>query len=161
MITLNLEPLTKTGFEPFGEVIETEGSDFFFINNETGQRFHGVSEVEVEDECNPLISIIRAKGMTSSIKIDLLEKHPVGSQAFFPLNGERFIVVVAEGEDEIDESSIRAFVSNGSQGVNYRKNVWHYLLFAWNKDTDFLTVDRAGADNCVVRNLSQEFAIKL
>ncbi|BBM63962.1 Catalyzes the catabolism of the allantoin degradation intermediate (S)-ureidoglycolate [Vibrio sp. B1REV9] len=161
MKTLELEPLTKSGFEPFGEVIETEESDFFFINSESGQRFHGLGEVSVEDDTNPLISIVRAKGVSSSIKIDLLEKHPIGSQAFFPLNGERFIVVVAEGGDEIDESTIKAFVSNGKQGVNYRQNAWHYLLFAWNKDTDFLTVDRAGEDNCIVRHLSEEFIIQL
>ncbi|MGF1726892.1 ureidoglycolate lyase [Photobacterium nomapromontoriensis] len=161
MSVLTIEPLTKEAFEPFGDVLEIENSEYFFINNKSGQRYHGLAAVEVDDEAKPLISIVRSAGFTSSLTFDLLEKHPIGSQAFFPLKGEKFIVIVAEGEDEIDESTLRVFVTDGNQGVNYRKNIWHYLLFAWNKETDFLTIDRAGDDNCIVKTLSKEYTINL
>ena len=159
MTVLTVSPLTKEAFSSFGDVIETDNSPFFYINNQSGQRFHGLGNVEVSDDEFPKISIIRAEGVKESINIDLLEKHPKGSQAFFPLHGEQFIVVVAEGEEEIDESTIKAFVTDGKQGVNYFKDVWHYLLFAKNESTDFLTVDRAGDDNCIVKKLSQEYTI--
>lgn len=159
MTTLTVYPLTKEAFSSFGEVIETDSSPSFYINNRSGQRFHALGNVEVSDDETPKISIIRAEGVNQSISINLLEKHPKGSQAFFPLRGEQFIVVVAEGKEEIDESTIQAFITNGNQGVNYFKDVWHYLLFAKNKSTDFLTVDRAGDDNCIVKQLSQEYTI--
>ncbi|PSW19826.1 ureidoglycolate lyase [Photobacterium sanctipauli] len=161
METLKIEALTKEAFKPFGDVIETENSDFFFINDKTGKRFHQLTDVAVTDETSPFVSIIRAEGFKEKLTFSLLEKHPLGSQAFYPLKGEQFIVIVAEGEDEIDESTLRVFVTNGKQGVNYHKNVWHYLLFAWNEDTDFITVDRAGDDNCIVNHLSKEYTVLL
>ncbi|MDH8302685.1 ureidoglycolate lyase, partial [Klebsiella pneumoniae] len=72
------------------------------------------------------------------------------TQAFVPLRGEAFVVVVAAGGDEPDMNTLRAFISNGRQGVNYHRNVWHHPLFAWQTETDFLTVDRGGKDNCDV-----------
>ncbi|MGR5063599.1 ureidoglycolate lyase [Photobacterium sp. DNB22_13_2] len=159
MRELTVEPLTKEAFAPFGDVIETDNSEFFYINDRSGQRFHGLGAIDVSDTAAPLISIVRAAGFDNSLSFDLLEKHPKGSQAFFPLNGERFIVIVAQGDDDIDEPTLRAFITNGNQGVNYHRNVWHYLLFAKNQETDFLTIDRAGEDNCIVKNLSANYTI--
>ncbi|MGF1735855.1 ureidoglycolate lyase [Photobacterium satsumensis] len=159
MRELTVEPLTKEAFAPFGDVIETDNADFFYINNRSGQRFHGLGAIDVSDASKPLISIVRAAGFDNSLSFDLLEKHPKGSQAFFPLNGERFIVIVAQGDENIDESTLRAFITNGNQGVNYHRNVWHYLLFAKNQETDFLTIDRAGEDNCIVKKLSSNYTI--
>ncbi|MCQ1060740.1 ureidoglycolate lyase [Photobacterium sp. DNB23_23_1] len=159
MRELTVEPLTKEAFAPFGDVIETDNSEFFYINDRSGQRFHALGAIDVSDTAAPLISIVRAAGFDNSLSFDLLEKHPKGSQAFFPLNGERFIVIVAQGDDNIEESTLRAFITNGNQGVNYHRNVWHYLLFAKNKETDFLTIDRAGEDNCIVKKLSANYTI--
>ncbi|WP_413111528.1 ureidoglycolate lyase [Thaumasiovibrio sp. DFM-14] len=159
MQKLKLEPLTKENFKPFGDVIEKANSDYFHINDKTGQRFHGLGSVDVSDDIDPIISIIRADGVKGRKCVDLLEKHPKGSQAFYPLNGEKFIVVVASGDDDIDESTLRAFITDGEQGVNYHRDVWHYLLFAKDMPTDFLTIDRAGEDNCIVQKLSKEYAV--
>ncbi|MDF2152996.1 ureidoglycolate lyase [Vibrio sp. CAU 1672] len=159
MRTLTIEPLSKEAFAPFGEVIETEKSDFFYINDKSGQRFHALGTVDVTDTSPPLISIVRAEGFDKSLTFNILEKHPKGSQAFFPLKGEQFIVIVAQGDEEVDESTLRAFITDGKQGVNYHRNVWHYLLFAKEQETDFLTVDRAGEDNCIVKKLSNKYTI--
>ncbi|MGF1684066.1 ureidoglycolate lyase [Photobacterium minamisatsumaniensis] len=161
MKTLRVEPLTKDAFKPFGDVLEVENSDSFYINDKSCQRFNALGNVTVTDDANPSFSIIKAVAFTEKLTFSLLEKHPLGSQAFYPLDGKKFIVIVAEGDDEIDETTLRAFMTNGEQGVNYYKNVWHYLLFAWNEDTDFITIDRAGKDNCIVNNLSKEYTVLL
>ncbi|MNC61174.1 Ureidoglycolate lyase [compost metagenome] len=88
------------------------------------------------------------------ITVTQLERHPLGSQAFIPLNGERFIVVVALGDEQPDPETMLGFITDGRQGVNYHRNVWHHPLFAWQKVTDFLTVDRGGSDNCDLVNVA-------
>jgi ureidoglycolate lyase len=44
----------------------------------------------------------------------------------------------------IDPSSVRAFVTNGRQGVNYHRGTWHHPLIAVGDFSEFLVVDRAG-----------------
>lgn len=147
---LEVLPLTRDAFRPYGDVIETEGQDFFHINDGKVQRFHDLAMVETLQQDRTLISINRAQPAALPIIVTELERHPLGTQAFVPLRGEAFVVVVAAGGDEPDMNTLRAFISNGRQGVNYHRNVWHHPLFAWQTETDFLTVDRGGKDNCDV-----------
>lgn len=114
---------------------------------------HDLANVEILEQDRTLISINRAQPAVMPLVIHELERHPLGSQAFIPMKGEAFVVVVALGEDEPDLSTLRAFITNGDQGVNYHRNVWHHPLFAWQKVTDFLTVDRGGSDNCDVESI--------
>ncbi|STN26121.1 ureidoglycolate hydrolase [Escherichia coli] len=90
------------------------------------------------------------------LTIHELERHPLGTQAFIPMKGEVFVVVVALGDDKPDLSTLRAFITNGEQGVNYHRNVWHHPLFAWQRVTDFLTIDRGGSDNCDVESIPEQ-----
>lgn len=147
---LEVLPLSREAFRPYGDVIETDGQDFFHINEGKVQRFHDLALVEVLEQPRTLISINKAQPAALPIIVTELERHPLGTQAFIPLGGEAFVVVVALGGDTPDETTLRAFISNGKQGVNYHRNVWHHPLFAWQSVTDFLTVDRGGKDNCDV-----------
>ena len=61
--------------------------------------------------------------------------------------------MVAPAEDAVDPGDLRAFVTNGHQGVNYRRGVWHMPLIALEAGQEFLIVDRAGAGNCEERVL--------
>ena len=70
-----------------------------------------------------------------------------------PMNGEAFVVIVALGEDKTDLSTLKAFITNGQQGVNYHRNVWHHPAVRRQTVTDFLTVDRGGSDNCDVESI--------
>lgn len=81
----------------------------------------------------------------------MMERHPLGSQAFLPLDDRTYLVVVAPA-GELDESKIRAFVTKGWQGVNYAKGVWHHPLLALDKVSDFIVVDRGGEG----RNLNEQ-----
>ena len=97
----------------------------------------------------PGVSIYRAEARPWPLPIGMLERHPLGSQLFMPLSGERFLVVVAPAAAVPDRAAVRAFVTNGHQGVNYRRGTWHHPLIALAGPGEFLVIDRAGpGSNC-------------
>ncbi|WP_092876157.1 ureidoglycolate lyase [Izhakiella capsodis] len=151
---INVLPLNRTAFSPYGDVIETAGNDYFYINDGTVERYHDLAKVDILKQDRALISINRAQPVKLPLVFSRLERHPLGSQAFIPMNGEPFVVIVATGDTEPDLDTLRAFISNGHQGVNYHRNIWHHPIFGWQKQIDFLTVDRAGQDNCDVMSIS-------
>lgn len=149
MKTLSLEPLTRQAFEPFGDVIEVEGARHFPINLGTTERFHDLARIDVSDEGGrPLVSLFRGEPRTSPIEIRMMERHPLGSQAFIPLTDTPYLVVVAPA-GPLDPARLRAFVTRGWQGVNYAKGVWHHPLLALERVSDFIVIDRGGEGaNC-------------
>ncbi|MGF1695367.1 ureidoglycolate lyase [Vibrio lamellibrachiae] len=145
---LEIEPLTKAAFAEFGDVIEAENSDFFMINNGSTKRFHKLASADVEEQGGQTImSIFEATPLEYPLTIKMLERHPLGSQAFIPLLGQPYLLVVAPKGDNPSLSQCRAFLSNGKQGVNYLKGVWHHPVLALTAQDRFLIVDRAGEGN--------------
>jgi ureidoglycolate lyase len=142
-------PLTAAAFAPFGDVIETEGRTHYPINAGTGQRYNDLAKVEVTAASGrPLISILSAEPVVLPLRLRLMERHPLSSQAFIPLSSTPFLVVVAP-PGALDIECIRAFRSNGRQGVNYRTGTWHHPLLALEQTSQFLIVDRGGeGGNC-------------
>lgn len=111
------------------------------------ERFNDLATVNVDatDGAHAAISLARSKTMTTlPYCFDLMERHPFGSQAFVPLSPFRFVVVVAPPGESVEASDLQAFVTNGQQGVNYHKGVWHMPLIAFEAGQDFLIIDRAG-----------------
>ena len=144
MKTLAIEPLTREAFAPFGDVIELEGAKQIPINLGTTIRYHDLAKVDVTDEGGrTLVNLFRGQARALPFEITMMERHPLGSQAFIPLNDNPYLVVVAPA-GELDESKIRAFVTSGWQGVNYAKGVWHHPLIALGEVSDFVVVDRGG-----------------
>lgn len=142
------QPLTKEAFAPFGDVIETKDRDFFMINNGSTQRFHRLAAVELgKADDNAIISIFRAQALSMPLNVKMMERHPQGSQAFIPLKGNQFLVLVAEPCDEPKPEDLRAFITDGSQGINYHRNVWHHPVLCCEAEDDFLVVDREGEGN--------------
>lgn len=145
--TLVVEPLTKEAFAPFGDVIETEGAELRLINNGTTERYHDLARVEAAgSEARVLVNIFRGQSFEAPIDIVMMERHPFGSQAFIPLNGRPFLVVVAEDAGS-KPARPRVFLARGDQGVNYLRNAWHHPLLALEQKSDFLVVDRAGKED--------------
>lgn len=156
MQTLTAAPLTREAFAPFGDVIQVDDRvESFPINGGNTQRYHDQAQVQVlGDNARPIISIFRSQPYRFPISLELLERHPQGSQAFMPINGGRFVVVVAPPGGTIRAEDIRAFVTNGQQGVNFHAGVWHHPMLALDRVGDFLVVDRAGdGNNCDERDL--------
>ncbi len=154
---LRLQPLTRQAFKPFGDVIETDGAHSYKINNGTTTRFHDLAKVELLGaEPRPLISMFRGDAFHLPVHVTMLERHPVGSQAFFPLHAGKWLVVVAEDHGGKPGEPIAFLVEpgpGGLRGVNYHHNVWHHPLITLDAPGDFLVVDRGGAGN----NLEEYF----
>lgn len=150
MIKLIAEPLTAEAFAPFGDVLDARTSASFPINAGRTQRHHNLATVETLGEnAHTLINIFVSQPVTLPLELTFLERHPQGSQAFMPLHQERFIVVVAPPGDIIDKADVRAFVTDGRQGVNYRAGTWHAIQSVLEREGEFLVVDRGGdGNNC-------------
>jgi ureidoglycolate lyase len=149
-IILRPTALTAEAFRPFGDVIETWGRESRWINDNTCRRYDDLTHVDVSEAAGrPLISIFEANPRPLPFRVGKLERHPLSSQAFFPLEARPFLVVVAEGGVAPIADRIHVYLSSGSQGVNYRRNTWHHSLIALDQTSRFLVVDRGGAEeNC-------------
>ena len=161
---LAIEPLTAEAFRPFGDVIEaSDGARHFTINEGYAERFHNLATVDVGTQGGrAIINIFRAKPRTLPMQLVLLERHPLGSQAFMPLSGRAYLVVVAPatpGAAAPDLAAMRCFRAEAGQGVNYARGTWHHPLIALDGVSDFLVVDRGGAagdHNCDEHPLGHE-----
>lgn len=137
-------PLTREAFAPFGDVIDTDWPHHYPINQGKAKRYHGLAKVEAEGPgAEVLISIFHGTPYDFPLQLSMVERHPLGSQAFIPLGGRRFLVVVCPDENG-RPGTPHAFVTTHSQGVSYRRNVWHGVLTPINEPQDFLIVDRGG-----------------
>jgi ureidoglycolate lyase len=156
-ITLKPEPLTSERFALYGDVIETSIDRTAAMNAERFQRFDDLCNVDMKDDGRVAISIARCRVATSlPLRIDMVERHPLGSQAFVPLTPCRIVVVVAPPEESVDASDLRAFVSNGRQGINYHRGTWHMPLIAFDAGREFLIIDRAAdIPNCDTHDLDE------
>ncbi len=142
---LAVELLTRDGFAPFGDVIETAGAHHYAINQGTTERFHDLCDVDVATQGGKtLVNIFRGQVFACPIQINMMERHPLGSQAFIPLGSRPFLVVVAEDAGDNVPGPLRAFLGSAGQGVNYRRNVWHHPLLSLEAISDFLVIDRGG-----------------
>lgn len=150
MLELTAEPLAADAFAPFGDVIDARMSDSFPINAGRTQRHHDLAKVEtLGDNARTLINIFVSQPVTLPLELTFLERHPLGSQAFMPLHQERFIVVVAPPGETINPEDVRAFVTDGRQGVNYHAGTWHAIQSVLDREGEFLVVDRGGdGNNC-------------
>jgi len=127
------------------------------MNAERFQRFDDLCKIDMQDDGRVAISIARCRVATTlPLRVDMVERHPLGSQAFMPLTPCRMIVVVAPPEESVDASDLRAFVTNGRQGINYRRGTWHMPLVAFDAGREFLVIDRAaGTPNCDTHDLDE------
>lgn len=154
---LTVERLTPPAFSPFGDVIAFGvASKVFPINHGTTMRHHALARVEV-GAGHGLISLARAEPRTLPFAVTMLERHPLGSQAFIPLSKTPYLIVVAESP----EHPPRCFLAAHGEGVNYRAGTWHHPLIALERPSDFLIVDRGGdGHNCDEANLPRTWWIE-
>ena len=141
---LAIEPLTRANFAPFGDVIEMAGAQHYPINQGFAERFHDLARIDTSThDGETIISLFRGRPRPTPIEIGFVERHPLGSQGFYPLQERDWLIVVAEP----DLQTLRAFRASGRQGINYARNIWHYPLLVLGQESDFLIIDRKGAGN--------------
>ena len=141
---IRIEPLTPEAFAPFGQVIQAEGARHYPINAGMTERYHDLARVELGGvHPRPLISIFRGQPYALPLNLGLVERHPLGSQAFYPLSDNPWLVIVAEDEAGTP-ARLRAFRPAPGQGVNIAMNTWHGVLTPLERESAFLVVDRGG-----------------
>jgi ureidoglycolate lyase len=148
---LPFEPLTAAAFRPFGDVIDVaSASRHFTINEGYAERYDDLARIDVDrDGGRPKLSIFRAVPRQMPFALSVIERHPLGSQAFIPMSGRPYLVVVCEGGDAPELGTLRCFTAQAGQGVNYARGTWHHPLLALEAPCDFLVLDRAGeGENC-------------
>lgn len=144
-------PLTAQAFSPFGEVIEACSRGALTINDGSARRFDDLARIDTGAQGGRTgISIFVGQPFTLPVSIRLLERHPLGSQAFMPLDARRYLVVVAADVGDRPGPPI-AFLAAPGQGVSYARGTWHHPLIALDAPSRFLVVDRIGpGENCEV-----------
>ena len=151
------KPITKKNFKKFGDMITTADIKPLEINNGYAKRYDDIAKLDTKKENgDSTISIFSALKRSFPMKIDMMEKHPLGSQAFIPMKETTFLSFVALGGDEPDLTLVEAFIIPKGIGINYNPGVWHFPLIS-TEDMNFLVVDRKGdGNNLVIHNFASE-----
>jgi ureidoglycolate lyase len=163
MIELRPEPLTRDAFAPFGDVIETDGCTPLHINQDFALRFDDLAKIDITSEGGSVkTSLFVAKARPQPLVVNMMERHPLGSQLFYPLQDKPWGLVVCS--DPQDLSSYRTFLASGQQGVNYARNTWHFPLIVFEDNSRFIVVDRKGSgsnlEEVTVTNVHADFEME-
>ncbi|WP_435170059.1 ureidoglycolate lyase [Falsirhodobacter sp. 1013] len=139
---IRTEPLTAAAFAPFGDVLDASGTPDKIINQGLCGRFHDRARLEaVEGRLG--LSIFRAEARSFPYRLEMLERHPNGSQAFIPMTEHPFLVIVAPDAGGVPGAP-RAFLTAPRQGVNLHRGTWHGVLTPLHEPGLFAVVDRIG-----------------
>lgn len=141
---ITAQPLTAEGFAPFGDVLEVAGSPDKLINQGLCGRHHDRASLDFGPEGRAGISLFDAAPRTLPLKLEMVERHPDGSQAFIPMSRHPFLVIVAADEAGVPGRP-EAFLTAPGQAVNYHRNTWHGVLTPLHAPGLFAVVDRIGA----------------
>lgn len=148
-----LEPLapvslSASAFAAFGQVIEVPAQPGLVINSGTAVRHSHLARVDTGNpDGEAIISLFVAEPRTLPLALEELERHPLGSQAFMPLDNQPYLVVVAPANPDGSPGTPLAFFARPDQGINLHRGVWHHPLLALHKTCRFLVVDRDGPGN--------------
>ena len=142
--TITARPLTAQDFAPYGDVLEAEGQADKMINQGFCGRWHDRAQLDFGLEGRAGISVFKAEPRSLPYTLDLLERHPDGSQAFIPMSMTDWLVIVAE-DDAGQPGRITAFIAAPGQGVNLHRGTWHGVLTPLHAPGLFGVIDRIGA----------------
>ena len=143
-----VQPLSAKAFAPFGDVMEAVGAPTKMINQGLCGRFHDLAKPDIlpfgdEDPGHIGISLFDAEPRALPYRLDMMERHPLGSQAFIPMSLSPFLIIVAHDKDDTPDTPI-AFLSAPGQAINYHRDVWHGVLTPLHAPGLFAVVDRIG-----------------
>jgi ureidoglycolate lyase len=157
MRSLTALPLEREAYARFGDVIAANPG-WRSANQGSAQKSEHLAELIDQRSARPNLSVFRCAAREVPFEVALLEKHEASTQVFVPMNGSRYLVIVALGADEPDLSTLTAFVATGAQGITYRPGVWHHPMVALDRETDFfcLVYEDGTARDCTERALGPE-----
>ena len=149
--------ITRKNFAAYGDLISSDNIKPININAGYAKRFDNLANINTSrDEGKTIVSIFSAIKRTFPMKIDMMEKHPLGSQTFIPMKETIFITFVAPGEEKPEINKIESFIIPKGSGINYKPGIWHFPLIS-TENMNFLVVDRKGnGENLIVHNFDKE-----
>ena len=149
--------ITRTNFAAYGDLISSSDIKPIDINAGYAKRFDNLANINTsKDEGKTTVSIFSALKRTFPMKIDMMEKHPLGSQAFIPMNETTFLCFVAPSGESPELSKIQSFIIPPKTGINYKPGIWHFPLIS-TENTDFLVIDRKGnGENLIIYKFEKE-----
>jgi len=142
MIRVRAQPLTAEAFAPFGDVLEAEGAPDKLINQGLCGRYHDRARLDV-DGGRTGISLFKAELRALPYRLEMMERHPLGSQAFIPMSDDAFLVLVARDAGNRPDAPL-AFLTRPGQAINFHKNTWHGVLTPLAAPGLFAVIDRIG-----------------
>lgn len=142
MVDVQIEPISRLVFAPFGDLLETTSPVVDVINAGTARRFTDLTRISlIGPDAQATVHIYRAQAVRLPLILRHMERHPRGSQLFMPLQGQSFLTVVAAGNALPNARTLRAFRVEGGHGINLAPNTWHYPLLSLVDDAAFLVVE--------------------
>ena len=156
-IIIKPKKINGKNFKKFGDLISTRKRRPIKINNGYANRYDNLCKINTSTKNgNTIVSIFSAKKRKFPMNIKMMEKHPLGSQAFIPMKESSFLVFVAPRGEKPNVKKIESFIVPKQTGVNYKPGIWHFPLIS-KKKMNFLVVDRKGSgNNLVIQNLEKE-----
>ena len=156
-IKIKPKRVNKSNFRKFGQIIDTSKKKFFRINDGYAKRYDNLGKINTSTKKGKtIVSIFSAKKRSFPMKVDMMEKHPLGSQAFVPMKETSFLVFVAPKANKPDLKKIESFRIPKQTGVNLNPGIWHFPLIS-TKDMNFLVIDRKGkGNNLIIHKFKKE-----
>jgi ureidoglycolate lyase len=158
--SLRARALTPDAYAPFGRVIEASVvAPEKAANQGSARKFEHLLPLEnLRDAAKANVSVFRCTPRNVPFEVALLEKHPLSTQMFVPMNAGRSLVVVARGAERPDLATLQVFEATGRQGISYAPGTWHSPLIALDSETDFACVvfEDGTAEDCVEHALAPE-----
>ena len=156
-IVIKPKKISQKNFEKFGDLISTKKNKPININNGYAKRFDNLCKINTSiKNGNTIVSIFSAKKRKFPMNIKMMEKHPLGSQAFVPMKEATFLVFVAPKGKKPNVKKIQSFIVPKETGINYKPGIWHLPLIS-KKKMNFLVIDRKGkGNNLVIHNFKKE-----
>jgi ureidoglycolate lyase len=156
-IVIKPTKISKQNFLAFGEVISSENVNPIDINSGYAKRFDNLANINTsKNDGKTIVSIFSALKRSFPMKINMMEKHPLGSQAFMPIKETTFLSFVAPEGDAPEIKKIRSFIIPPRVGINYKPGIWHFPLIS-TEDTNFIVIDRKGnGENLVIHEFKKE-----
>jgi len=149
--------ITRKNFAAYGDLISSDNIKPININAGYAKRFDNLANINTsKDKGETIMSIFSALKRTFPMKIDMMEKHPLGSQAFIPMKETTFLSFVAPQGEFPEISKIECFIIPPKTGINYKPGIWHFPLIS-TEDTNFLVIDRKGeGENLIIHKFEKE-----
>ena len=149
--------INRSNFSTYGDLISANDINPMDINSGYAKRFDNLTDLNTtKDGGKTIVSIFSALKRAFPMTVDMMEKHPLSSQAFIPMKETTFLCFVAPPGELPEINKIQSFIIPPKMGINYKPGIWHFPLIS-TENTNFLVIDRKGkGENLITHKFEKE-----